>query len=42
MSYPMLAWRGDIFLNVYCETPIPKAKRSGIGELNNPAACFGV
>jgi hypothetical protein len=34
----------------YCETPIPKAQRSGIAELNNPAkrrvlypsACFGV
>jgi len=21
----------------YCETPIPKAKRIGIGKLNNPA-----
>jgi hypothetical protein len=35
---------------IYCETPIPKAKRIGIGKLNNPAkrrvqylaACFGV
>ena len=22
---------------LYCETPIPKAQRSGIGKLNNPA-----
>jgi hypothetical protein len=30
-------WRGHInALKLYCETPIPKAKRSGIGKLNNP------
>jgi hypothetical protein len=25
----------------YCETPIPKAKRSGIGKSNNPAISGG-
>jgi len=24
-------------INIYCETPIPKAKHIGIGKLNNPA-----
>lgn len=23
--------------DIYCETPIPKAQRSGMGKLNNPA-----
>jgi hypothetical protein len=39
-----------LFLINYCETPMPKAQRSGIGKLNNPAkrrvqnptACLGV
>jgi hypothetical protein len=39
-----------LFPSDYCETPIPKAKRIGIGKLNNPAkrrvqyaaACFVV
>jgi hypothetical protein len=24
-------------MSIYCETPIPKAQRIGIGKLNNPA-----
>jgi len=27
---------------IFSETPIPKAKHSGIGKLNYPTACCGI
>jgi hypothetical protein len=36
-TIPILAFTFWAEHNVIRETPIPKAKRSGIGKLNNPA-----
>jgi hypothetical protein len=50
LAIPEILARFPDFAIVIIETPIPKAQRSGIGKLNNPAqrrvecpaACFGV
>jgi len=37
IHFKLFGRRNETKNEIYCETPIPKAKRSGIGKLNNPA-----